>query len=81
MLTHHTTHHTPADALLEGGFRYTSHGRAALATALDGGLMPDELSQILAGRRIVEAFPVWRGESPAAYAARAVSEMFVAYLQ
>jgi hypothetical protein len=60
--------------------RYSSHGRAALATAIDGGLMPDEVRHILGGRRVVEAFPVLRGESPATYAARAVSEMFVAYL-
>lgn len=60
--------------------RYSSHGRAALATALDDGLTPDEVRRILSGRRVVDAFPVGRGESPAAYAARAVSEMFVAYL-
>ncbi|MGH1573637.1 hypothetical protein ACRAWG_27015 [Methylobacterium sp. P31] len=60
---------------------YPSHERAALASALDGGLMPDEVARILAGRRVAEAFPVRRGESPAAYASRAVSEMFVAYLQ
>lgn len=55
--------------------------QAALANALDDGLMPDEVMQILAGRRIAEAFPVRWGESPEAYASRAVSEMFVAYLQ
>ncbi|WP_281406468.1 hypothetical protein [Methylobacterium sp. WL18] len=43
--------------------------------------MADEVSRILGGRSIVEAFPVWQGESPAEYAARAVAEMFVAYLQ
>lgn len=57
------------------------HERAALASALEDGLMPDEVARILAGRRVAEAFPVWRGESSQAYASRAVSEMFVAYLQ
>ncbi|MCJ2126311.1 hypothetical protein [Methylobacterium sp. J-077] len=61
--------------------RYYTHGRAALANALDEGLMADEVEQILDGRTIIDAFPVWRGESPADYAARAVAEMFVAYLQ
>ena len=61
--------------------RYHAHGYAALANALDEGLMADEVSQILGGRGMIDAFPVWRGESPAEYAARAVAEMFVAYLQ
>lgn len=56
------------------------YGRAAFATAIDDGLMPDEVRGILAGRRIVDAFPVRRGESPPAYAGRAVAEMMVAYL-
>ncbi len=43
--------------------------------------MPDEVAGILAGRRVTEAFPIRRGESPEAYASRAVAEMFVAYLQ
>ncbi len=60
---------------------HPSHERAALASALDDGLMPDEVAGILAGRRVAEAFPVRWGESPAAYASRAVSEMFVAYPQ
>ena len=60
---------------------YHAHGRAALANALDEGLMADEVDQILDGREIVDAFPVWRGETPSDYAARAVAEMFVAYLQ
>lgn len=60
---------------------YHAHGRAALANALDEGLMADEVAQILDGREIVDAFPVWRGETPSDYAARAVAEMFVAYLQ
>ena len=60
---------------------YPSPERAALASALGAGLMPDEVARILAGRRVAEAFPVRRGESPEAYASRAVSEMFVAYLQ
>ncbi len=81
----------PPPAILDGtapadmgpthpGFRYSSHGRAALATALGDGLMPDEVRRILSGRRVAEAFPVWRGESPAAYASRAVAEMFAVYL-
>lgn len=64
-----------------GGSRYPAHGRAALANALDEGLMADEVVQILGGRGVIEAFPVWRGESPEDYAARAVAEMFVVYLQ
>ena len=60
--------------------RYSSHGRAALAGALGDGLMPDEVRRILAGRRVADAFPVWRGESPSAYASRAVAEMFAVYL-
>ena len=60
---------------------HPSHERAALASALDDGLMPDEVARILAGRRVAEAFPVRWGESPEAYASRTVSEMFVAYLQ
>jgi len=59
----------------------SAHERAALASAVDDGLMPDEVAGILAGRRMGEAFPVRWGESPEAYAARAVSEMFVAYLR
>ncbi|MBE7245304.1 MAG: hypothetical protein INR63_10140 [Actinomycetospora chiangmaiensis] len=59
----------------------SAHEQAALASAVDDGLMPDEVARILAGRRVAEAFPVRWGESPAAYASRAVSEMFVAYLQ
>lgn len=55
--------------------------RAALASAIDGGLMPDEVIGILAGRKVAEAFPVRWGESPEAYASRAVSQMFVSYLQ
>ena len=60
---------------------HPSHERAALANALDDGLMPDEVARILAGRRMAEAFPIRWGESPQAYASRAVAEMFVAYLQ
>ncbi|MCJ2136950.1 hypothetical protein MKK69_23355 [Methylobacterium sp. J-026] len=60
---------------------HPAYERAALATAFDDGLMPDEVARILAGRRVAEAFPVRRGESPEDYASRAVAEMFVAYLQ
>lgn len=63
------------------GSRSGDHDRAALASALDDGLMPDEVAGILAGRRVVDAFPVQRGESPSVYAARAVAEMMVVYLQ
>lgn len=59
----------------------TLHERKALASALDDGLMPDEVAHILAGRRVAEAFPVRWGESPEAYAYRVVSDMFIAYLQ
>ena len=57
-----------------------AHDRAARAAALDDGLLSEEVDQILAGRRMVEAFPVRRGETPPAYAVRAVAEMMVAYL-
>ncbi|WP_342109706.1 hypothetical protein [Methylobacterium sp. SI9] len=60
---------------------HATHEHTALANALDDGLMPDEVAGILAGRRVTEAFPIRRGESPEAYASRAVAEMFVAYLQ
>lgn len=60
---------------------YPPYERAALASAIEDGLMPDEVLQILAGRRVAEVFPVRWGESPEAYASRAVSEMFVSYLQ
>jgi hypothetical protein len=53
---------------------------AARAAALDDGLLSEEVDQILADRRMVEAFPVRRGETPPAYAVRAVAEMMVAYL-
>lgn len=84
--------HVPPDAWAEqaaalGRTLYRSfsshprHERAALASSFDDGLMPDEVARILAGRRVVEAFPVRWGESSEAYASRAVSEMFVAYLK
>lgn len=57
------------------------HGRAALAAALDDGLLSEEVDAILAGRRVVEAFPVRWGEAPPAYATRAVAEMMAVYLQ
>lgn len=57
------------------------HDRAARAAALDDGLLSEEVDEVLAGRRIVDAFPVRRGESPPAYAVRAVAEMMVAYLR
>lgn len=57
------------------------YGRAAVAAAIENGLMPDELGEVLGGRRVVEAFPVDGGESVAAYAHRAVAEMMVAYLR
>ena len=68
------------DAAASARLRRRDYGRAAFATAVDDGLMPDEVRDILAGRRIVDAFPVRRGESPPAYAGRAVAEMMVAYL-
>ncbi|MHC2002556.1 MULTISPECIES: hypothetical protein [unclassified Methylobacterium] len=51
-----------------------------MAAAIENGLMPEELSEVLAGRRVVEAFPVDGGESVSDYAHRAVAEMMVAYL-
>ncbi|MCJ2015118.1 hypothetical protein [Methylobacterium sp. J-076] len=69
-------------ALLSTSVRsHPPHESAALAHALDGGLEPDEVALILAGRGVAEAFPVRWGESPESYATRTVSEMFVAYLQ
>lgn len=58
-----------------------TYGRAAFATAIDDGLMPNEVRMILGGRRIVDAFPVRWGESLPAYAERTVAEMMVAYLR
>ena len=43
-------------------------------------MLPSELSEVLAGRSVVEAFPVARRESVDDYADRAVAEMMVAYL-
>lgn len=57
-----------------------SYGRAAFAEAVEDGFTPDELVQILAGRRIVDAFPIWADESVSTYARRAVSEMMMAYV-
>lgn len=68
------------NAAVAAQFHRRKYGRAAFATAIGDGLMPDEVRGILAGRRIVDAFPVRRGESPPAYAGRAVAEMMVAYL-
>jgi len=57
-----------------------SYGQAAAAAAIENGMLPHELSELLAGRSIVEAFPVAARESVAEYADRAVAEMMVAYL-
>ena len=67
-----------ADASLSGA---GPHDRAAWATALDDGLMDEEIRQVLAGRRMVDAFPVRFREDPQTYATRAVAEMMVAYLR
>jgi hypothetical protein len=56
------------------------HDRAAWESALEDGLMDEEIRQVLAGRRMVDAFPVRFREPPQAYAARAVAEMMVVYL-
>ncbi|GJD55853.1 hypothetical protein MTDSW087_03852 [Methylobacterium dankookense] len=64
-----------------GRFEACIHDRAARAAALDDGLLSEEVDEVLGGRRIVDAFPVRRGESPPAYAVRAVAEMMVAYLR
>ncbi|WP_187272927.1 hypothetical protein [Methylobacterium sp. WL69] len=63
-----------------GPRRRRAYARAGYFAAIEDGLMPDEIRQILAGRTLVDAFPVWNGESLAAYAERAVAEMMVAYL-
>lgn len=57
-----------------------SYGRAAVAAAIENGMLARELSEVLAGRSVVEAFPVAGRESVADYAERAVAEMMVAYL-
>jgi hypothetical protein len=72
-----------ADAATRPGsvpFDGDCHGRAAWASAVEDGLMADEIRQVLAGRRMTEAFPVRFREAPQAYAARAVAEMMVVYL-
>lgn len=56
------------------------YGLAASAAALEDGFTPDEIGQVLAGRRIVDAFPVLGNESVATYAHRAVCEMMTAYV-
>jgi hypothetical protein len=61
-------------------FGRRSYGQAAAAAAIENGMLPHELSELLAGRSIVEAFPVAGRESVADYADRAVAEMMVAYL-
>ncbi|GJD80119.1 hypothetical protein [Methylobacterium gregans] len=71
----------PADDDAPWAARDRDHGRAALAAALDDGLLSEEVDAILDGRRVVEAFPVRWGESPPAYATRAVAEMMAAYLR
>jgi hypothetical protein len=81
----HTTAFEPTGpanpAILAGprGLR-RSYGRAAAAAAIENGLLPHELAEVLAGRSVVEAFPVTWRESVADYADRAVAEMMVAYL-
>lgn len=60
--------------------RRRCYGRAAFTAAIENGLMPHELSEVLAGRSVVEAFPVAGRESVADYAHRAVAEMMVAYV-
>lgn len=56
------------------------YSRAAFAEAVEDGFTPDELGQILAGRRVVDAFPVWADENISSYARRAVSEIMMAYV-
>ena len=69
--------------MLAGSIQFggCAHTRAAREAALDDGLLSEEVDEMLAGRRIVDAFPVRRGESPPAYAVRAVAEMMVAYMR
>jgi hypothetical protein len=71
----------PAPAALFSAHRLRrSYGRAAARAAIANGMLPSELSEVLAGRSVVEAFPVARRESVDDYADRAVAEMMVAYL-
>ncbi|KQO67468.1 hypothetical protein [Methylobacterium sp. Leaf89] len=84
-MSFHTTGFEPTGAanpaILAGPHNVRrSYGRAAAAAAIENGLLPQELAEVLAGRSVVEAFPVaWR-ESVSDYADRAVAEMMVAYL-
>ena len=73
---------TPASPAALFGARSTrrSYGRAAVAAAIENGMLPGELSEVLAGRSVVEAFPVAGHESVSDYAERAVAELMVAYL-
>ena len=59
---------------------HRSYGRAALAAAIENGLMRRELSEVLGGRSVVEAFPVAGSETASDYAHRAVAEIMVAYV-
>ncbi|AWN38451.1 hypothetical protein [Methylobacterium radiodurans] len=52
----------------------------ALDEAIEAGLTPAELRALLRGRTVVDLIPPLPGESPAAYADRATSELLVRYL-
>lgn len=67
-------------ALLAARSLRRSYGRTAAEAAIENGMLPHELSEVLAGRSIVDAFPVAGRESVSDYADRAVAEMMVAYL-
>ena len=88
-MAYHDTSFNGSNLILEGILSSTSarkslrrtYGRAAAAAAIENGLMPEELGEVLGGRRVVEVFPVGGGESVGEYAHRAVAEMMVAYLR
>lgn len=52
----------------------------AVREATEAGLTPAELRVLLAGASVIEVVPPWPGESHAAYADRATSELLTRYL-
>lgn len=62
-------------------YRDSAYVAAAMADAIEDGLLGEEVDAILVGRSVVQAFPVLRHENSLEYASRAVSEMMVAYLR
>ena len=60
--------------------RQFSYSRAAYDAAIENGLLPEELDEVLAGRRVTDAFPIEDREALAGYVSRAVAEIMVAYI-